>query len=169
MGVIVRDIVSADRDAICRFLQTGSAFTIEEIEVALELVDYAIGHGSDGDYIAFTAVRENTVCGYVCIGRTPMTCSTWHLYWLYVDSSSRRAGLGRALEAHAAAFARSRGGERLVLETSGQPSYRSTRRFYEQCGYTVAGRIADFYKANDDCLIYCKELVTADAGSIRSR
>lgn len=169
MGVAVRDIVGGDRDAICRMLQIGGAFTIEEIEVALELVDYAIAHGCDGDYIAFAAAQDNTVRGYVCIGRTPMTRSTWHLYWLCVDPTCRAAGIGRALEAHAAAFARSRGGERLVLETSGLPSYQSTRAFYEKCGYTEVGRIADFYKANDDCVIYCKALVAGAAGSMRSR
>ena len=50
------------------------------------------------------------------------------------------------------------GGERLVVETSGRADYDRARRFYELSGYAVAGRIADFYKAGDDCVVYCKVL-----------
>jgi ribosomal protein S18 acetylase RimI-like enzyme len=168
MGVVVRDLVNDDREAICGLLQSGGAFTVEEIEIALELVDHAIAHGRSGDYIAFVTARNGEVCGYVCVGRTPMTRSTWHLYWLCVATTIRGAGIGRALAAHAEAFVSSSGGERLVLETSSQSSYAGTRHFYENCGYTQVGRIRDFYKADDDCLIYCKELAAGAAGSARS-
>jgi len=168
MGVVVRGLVSGDREAVFGILRTSGVFTLEEVGVALELVDHAIANGVDGDYIAFTGVRDGNVCGYVCIGRTPMTASTWHLYWLCVGADAAGAGVGRVLAAHAEAFARDRGAERFVLETSSQPSYDSARRFYEDCGYRQVGRIKDFYKPNDDCLIYCKELVAGPSGSIRS-
>ena len=168
MGIVVRSLVSGDRDALWRILRTSGLFIPEEIDVALELVDHAIARGLEGDYIAFTGVRDDCVCGYVCIGRTPMTASSWHLYWLCVDTERQHGGIGRALAAHAEAFAGSKGAERLVLETSGQPSYESTRRFYEQRGYRQVGRIPDFYKANDDCILYCKELGAPAAVSPRS-
>ena len=158
MGIDVRELVKGDRDAVSRILQTCGGFTSEEIRVALELVDEALARGVDSDYLVFVAERQNEVCGYVCIGRTPLTASTWHLYWLCVDGRVQGVGVGRALESHAEAFARNRGCERLVLETSSQPWYDKVRRFYEQCGYTQVGRIANFYKSNDDCIIYCKEL-----------
>lgn len=159
MDIVIRELVSGDRDAVSRILRTCGGFTSEEIRVALELVDDALARGIDGDYIIFVAVRQRAVCGYVCIGRTPLTASTWHLYWLCVDGSGQGAGVGRALQSHAEAFARQRGCERLVLETSSQPWYDSVRRFYERCGYQQVGRIQHFYKSNDDCIIYCKELV----------
>jgi ribosomal protein S18 acetylase RimI-like enzyme len=90
------------------------------------------------------------------------------LYWLCVRTDAAGAGVGGALAAHAEAFAVGRGAERLVLETSSQPSYDTARRFYEDYGYRQVGRIKDFYKANDDCIIYCKELVAGSAGSTRS-
>jgi ribosomal protein S18 acetylase RimI-like enzyme len=164
VGVVVRSLVTGDRDAVFDILRTRGVFTLEEVEVALELVDHAIATGLDGDYIAFAGVRDGKVCGYVCIGPTPMTASTWHLYWLCVRTDAAGAGVGGALAAHAEAFAGDRGAERFVLETSSQPSYESARRFYEGCGYQQVGRIKDFYKANDDCIIYCKDL----AGSVKS-
>jgi ribosomal protein S18 acetylase RimI-like enzyme len=159
VGIVIRELVSGDRDAVSRILQTCGGFTSEEIRVALELVDDALVRGIDGDYLIFVAERQREVCGYVCVGRTPLTASTWHLYWLCVDASVQGAGVGRALESHAEAFARERRGERLVLETSSQPWYESARRFYEGCGFKQVGRIPDFYKSNDDCIIYCKELI----------
>jgi ribosomal protein S18 acetylase RimI-like enzyme len=159
VGINVRELVNGDRDAVSQILGTCGGFTSEEIRVALELVDDALARGIDSDYIVFVGVRQHEVCGYVCIGRTPLTASTWHLYWLCVDGRVQGAGVGRALESHAEAFARHRGCERLVLETSSQPSYANVRRFYEKCGYKPVGRITNFYKPNDDCIIYCKELV----------
>ena len=55
-------------------------------------------------------------------------------------------------------FIRERGGERMVLETSGRPDYERSRRFYEQAGYRAAGRIENYYKPGDDCVFYCKVL-----------
>ena len=65
-------------------------------------------------------------------------------------------GVGQALERSVENSVRHMGGERLVLETSGRPDYERSRRFYERAGFTVHGRIPDFYKPGDDCIIYCK-------------
>jgi ribosomal protein S18 acetylase RimI-like enzyme len=160
VGVVIRGLLSGDRDVVCRMLQTCGIFTPEEVSVALELVDDAIAKGSRSDYIAFVSVRDDIVCGYVCIGRTPMTASTWHLYWACVDASAQRGGVGRRLHAHVESFVRRMGGERLVVETSSQPSYDRARRFYEAGGYVQVGRIPDFYKPHDDCILYRKEFVS---------
>jgi len=161
VGIVLRHLLSRDRDAVCRILDMSGAFTREEVAVALELVDDALAHGGGGDYIAFVAVRDDTVCGYVCIGKTPLTASTWHLYWVCVDSGERRSGVGRALHSHAESFVRRHAGERLVVETSSQPSYASAHRFYETIQYERVGRIPNFYKSNDDCILYCKDLTSS--------
>jgi ribosomal protein S18 acetylase RimI-like enzyme len=158
MGVAIRQLVSADRESVCDILRRCDAFTAAEVSGALELVDDAIRTGLNGDYIAFVAVCDSDVCGYVCIGRTPFTASTWHLYWICVDSGRQGRGVGRALQSHAEIFARSLGGERLVVETSSQTSYDRARRFYDARGYRAVGRIPNFYKLNDDCILYCIEL-----------
>ena len=158
VGVRIRELLTGDRETVGRLLHTSGAFTIEEQRVALELVDDAIARGLSGDYLAFVAVRDGGVVGYVCLGKTPLTESTWHLYWICVDVRRQGSGIGRALQSHAEAFARSRGAARLVVETSGQSSYARARRFYEVRGYRPVGRIPDFYKAGDDCVVYCGEL-----------
>jgi ribosomal protein S18 acetylase RimI-like enzyme len=158
VGMRVRQLTFDDRDAVARILEACGVFTGEEVRVALEVVDAGLSGGIDGDYPLFVVEMDGQVRGYVCVGKTPLTVSTWHLYWICVDPEVQGRGAGRALQSYAERFIRSRGGERLVLETSGQVSYERTRRFYIRAGYSEVSRIRDFYKPGDDCIVFCKEL-----------
>jgi ribosomal protein S18 acetylase RimI-like enzyme len=161
MGVTVRPLRPADREAVAEALVACGVFTAEEVGVALELLDAGLGQGLAGDYPLFAAEVDGRVRGYVCVGKTSLTLATWHLYWICVHPDAQGRGVGRALQAHAERFVRSRGGERLVLETSAGPGYAPAREFYRTAGYGVVGRIADFYRPGDDCLVLCKTLQTA--------
>lgn len=161
----VRALLPADRPAIAEALATCGAFTDEEVRVALEVLDAGVEGGPDGDYPLFTAEVDGRFAGYVCVGRTPLTHSTWHLYWICVHPCAQGRGVGRALQAHAEAFVRSRGGERLVLETSATAAYARARAFYAAAGYAIVGRIPDFYRPGDDCLVYCRAWPAASATS----
>ena len=46
----------------------------------------------------------------------------------------------------------------LMIETSSKESYASTMRFYERSGYDEISRIKDFYRIEDDKVVYCKKL-----------
>jgi ribosomal protein S18 acetylase RimI-like enzyme len=156
VGVTVRELRSGDRPAVSEALVACRAFTDEEVRVALEVLDAGLGGGLDGDYPMFTAEVDGRFAGYVCVGPTPLTHSTWHLYWICVHPRAQGRGVGRALQAHAEAFVRSRGGERIVLETSASAAYARARAFYAEAGYATIGRIPDFYRPGDDCLVYCR-------------
>ncbi|MGH9900496.1 MAG: GNAT family N-acetyltransferase [Pyrinomonadaceae bacterium] len=151
-------MLEEDRDAVRDALVAGGAFTEEEVEVALVMVDEGLAGGPEGDYPLFTVEVDGRVRGYACVGRTPLTASTWHLYWICVHPAAQGAGAGRALQSHLEAFVRARGGERLVVETSGRADYERARRFYRGAGYQEVGLIRDYYKPGDDCLLYCKAL-----------
>lgn len=157
--VIVRELLAGDRAAAQDALRACGAFTAEEIEVALEVLDEGLRGGLDGDYPLFAAEDDGTVRGYICVGRTPLTVSTWHLYWICVHPAAQERGLGRALLMRAEEFVRERGGERLALETSGRARYARARRFYRRAGYREVGRIRDYYQPGDDCVFFCKSLV----------
>jgi ribosomal protein S18 acetylase RimI-like enzyme len=162
MGVTIRPLVATDRAAVHEMLDASGAFTADELAAALEVFDAGLA----GEYFLFGAEVDGAVCGYVCVSHTPLTRSTWHLYWICVHPAFEGRGIGRALDEHAGEFVRWQGGERLVLETSSRAAYARSRRFYERAGYRVAGRIAGFYAAADDCVIYCKALGCNALGAV---
>ena len=157
-ALIIRELRAGDHHAIREMLRACEAFTEEEVRVALEVLDEGLKGGIDGDYPLFAAEQRGGVLGYVCVGKTPLTHGTWHEYWICVHPAAQHRGIGRKLQAHAEKFVRSRGGERLVLETSSRRTYARTRSFYRRCGYRVVGRIRDFYRPGDGCVVFCKEL-----------
>jgi len=154
----IRPLAREDCEAIRESLVDCQAFSPEEIKMALEMIEAGLAGGLAGDYPLFLTECDGRACGYVCIGRTPLTRSTWHLYWICVHPRAQGRGLGQALQRHVEEFIRSRGGERIVVETSGRPDYQRARRFYQRAGYRALGRIPDYYKLNDDCVFYCKVL-----------
>jgi ribosomal protein S18 acetylase RimI-like enzyme len=158
MGLLILPSSSSDLAALKEALESCRAFNLEEIAVALEILDSAIAGGPDGDYASFTAHQNHHPAGYICVGQTPLTESTWHLYWLVVHPHFQRQGLATALLSHAEAFVRSRLGRRLILETSGRPDYQGSRRFYQNAGYTHVAQIPDYYRDGDDGVIMYKQL-----------
>ncbi len=156
--MVIRELQSQDCDAVREALIACGAFTDEEVQGAQEMLEAGLAGGLNGEYPLFAAEVEQHVRGYVCVGKTPLTASTWHLYWICVHPAVQGRGVGQKLLSHVEKFVRTCNGERLVVETSGQPSYARTRWFYQEAGYIEVGRIPDFYKSGDDCVLYCKTL-----------
>jgi ribosomal protein S18 acetylase RimI-like enzyme len=163
--MLIKELCAADRDDVHEMLVACRAFSDEEVRVALEVLDAGLAGGLTGDYPLFAAEIDGKVCGYVCVGKTPLTAATWHLYWICVHPRAQGQGTGSALLRYAEAFIRASGGARLVLETSGRLDYAAARRFYLQAGYREAGRIKDFYKIGDDCILYAKSLIEIEEAS----
>jgi GNAT superfamily N-acetyltransferase len=91
-------------------------------------------------------------------GPTPLTESTWHLYWLCVHPCFQCRGVARALQSALETAIRAHGGERIVVETGGRADYDPARAFYRAAGYRECGFIPDYYRPGDACFFYCKVL-----------
>jgi ribosomal protein S18 acetylase RimI-like enzyme len=155
----IRPIESKDRDTLTQIVKLVGNFSKEEIRVAIELIDDAISEYSSADYIICVLEDEKgEVQGYGCYGLTPLTESTYDLYWMAVHPAVQGKGYGRAIIRFVEQDVRERGGRLLVLETSSQENYTRTRHIYEKNGYELISRIRDFYKPGDDKLIYVKYL-----------
>jgi ribosomal protein S18 acetylase RimI-like enzyme len=153
-------VVPADRDAVRKIVQNTGFFHDGEVDVAIELVDDSLAHGHDSGYRFVFAEIDNAVVGYACYGPIACTAASFDLYWIAVDPRFQRQGIGRALMTAVESRVADAGGEQIYIDTSGRSQYAPTRAFYERHSFRCAARLADFYAAGDDRLIYVKVLRT---------
>lgn len=136
-----------------------TVFSQEEVECVDELWGEYLAQGSEHSGYYFLVDKEDhRILGYTCFGPRSLTTGTFDLYWIAVDPSIHRGGVGRRLLAASEEAIRNLGGRLLVLETSGLPEYEKTRHFYLGIGYTLEATIKDFYKDGDDLVIFTKHL-----------
>ncbi|MBP2674720.1 MAG: Histone acetyltransferase [Deltaproteobacteria bacterium] len=151
----IRPIGPGDRESIRELIAGTRAFKPHEVDVAMELVDIALTQKNQDDYHPFVLEEEDgSVASYVCFGRNPMTKATYDLYWIATRADRMGKGYGRTMVEFIVDEVRSRGGKLLVIETSSQESYGTTRRFYDRIGATLAATLPDYYDEGDDKLIY---------------
>ncbi len=148
-----------DRQPILEFVEATGFFRPGEIEIAAEVLDEALEEGPTGHYQSFTAVdHDGHPVGWVCFGPTPCTLGTFDIYWIAVDARRQGRGWGKALMAHAEKLIAERSGRLIVVETSSTTEYGPARSFYQRNRYEQLGRIRDYYRVNDDLVIYGKYL-----------
>jgi ribosomal protein S18 acetylase RimI-like enzyme len=162
MNRIIRPLVAADRSGVFRILENAGNFTPAEVAIALELIDEWLELGEHSGYLTYVLEARDSdkaeVLGYVCFGPTPLTESTFDLYWIAVDKSKHRGGVGKRLLKFSEEEVVRRGGRMLLIETSSQETYGGTIQFYERTGYELVGKIPEYYKPGDDKLIFAKRL-----------
>lgn len=154
---MVRPMASADLQPVLSLIRTTGLFTPDEIRVAEELIDVYLNDSKQREY--FVAVIENDsgrIVGYMTYGPTPLTEGTWDLYWIAVSPQEQKKGYGQKLVLWLEAEVRRQLGRLILIETSSQPKYQPTRKFYEKLGYTEIARVPDFYRPGDDRVIFGK-------------
>ena len=154
----IRPICENDLVPLGQLLRAIAQFNAEEVGVAEELLAGAVSDPEGSGYHALVVEDDGEVAGYVCFGPTPMTQSTYDLYWIAVDPGRQGRGLGRALYAGFAAQLRAKGGAQVRIETSSRELYAATGGFYERLGFQVDGRLRDFYAPGDDLLIFYRKV-----------
>jgi ribosomal protein S18 acetylase RimI-like enzyme len=134
-------------------------FVPDEIKVAEELIDIYLSQPGQQDYqIVVAEDGKGKVTGYMTYGPTPLTEGTWDLYWIAVSPEVQGQGYGQLLVRYLENEVKKKGGRLVMIETSSQPKYLPTRKFYEKLGYREMARIPDFYRPGDDRVIFGKYL-----------
>jgi ribosomal protein S18 acetylase RimI-like enzyme len=103
--------------------------------------------------------KHPLVQGYACYGPTPLTQGVYDLYWIVTDPAVQGKRFGRRLIEYVEQDVINRKGRMVLLETSSQETYGSTIRFYKRAGYKLVARIKNFYRIDDDKLVFSKELI----------
>lgn len=159
----IRPAVTADRARIEEILISTARFTSQEVGWAMELVDQSLRDGARGEYSVHVLEEPDSgpsraIQGYVCYAPTPMTEGVFDLYWIAVDPHRQGQGIGQILLRFVENEVRRRAGRMLLIETSSKRSYAPTIRFYQRAGYTEISRIKDFYRIEDDKVVFSKHL-----------
>ncbi|MFL5402086.1 MAG: GNAT family N-acetyltransferase, partial [Gemmatimonadales bacterium] len=158
----LRNLRAADRPRIEEITRAVGRFREDEIPVALEVFDAAVGDPPDQSYRVLGAEADSRLVGWICWGPTPCTLGTYDLYWMAVEPSLQGSGIGTALlcemERRLSDLARL-----IVVETAGRPDYAPTRAFYEARGYRATATIPEFYGPGDDQVVFVKR-VGGEAG-----
>lgn len=156
---MVRPLTNADRELVIDIIKATRFFVPDEIKVAEELIDIYLSQPGQQDYQIVVAEDGNgKVTGYMTYGPTPLTEGTWDLYWIAVSPEVQGQGYGQLLVRYLENEVKKKGGRLVMIETSSQPKYLPTRKFYEKLGYREMARIPDFYRPGDDRVIFGKYL-----------
>jgi ribosomal protein S18 acetylase RimI-like enzyme len=132
-------------------------FNQEEVEcVAALWEDYLTVGPVVGGYNFLVEREGDRLLGFACYGPRDLTSGVFDLYWIAVDATSHRNGVGRRLLTATEQAVREAGGRMLIAETSGTAHYDGTRNFYFGMGYNLEATIKDFYTEGDDLAIFVK-------------
>jgi GNAT superfamily N-acetyltransferase len=155
-------VVPADASAIRRLVSGSEFFNPQEQEVAVELLEDRLQRGPASGYHFLLADCSGALAGFTCYGPIPGTTASFDLYWIVVDAELRGRGIGRELLRRTEWLVAQQQGRRLYAETSSRDQYRSTRAFYERCGYRQEAFLSDFYAPGDGKVIFVKVLPTGE-------
>jgi ribosomal protein S18 acetylase RimI-like enzyme len=156
MSITLRPLRAEDRPLIQQVLRQTEHFSEMEIEIALELVD-AVINKTDLSYQFIVAEKPGGhFAGYGCWGKTPLTLATYDIYWIAVSPVYQGQGVGSQLLHYMETQIMKDQGRLIIVETSSSEVYQDTRAFYLKRGYILESQIKDFYKPEDDKVVYSK-------------
>lgn len=148
------DVQPSDVDALTQMVMGTGFFYPHEVTVAKELVEERLTRGKASGYEFVIAEQSGQLLGYTCFGEIACTQGSYDLYWIVVDKTQQKRGIGTALLQATEAQVRAMGGRRIYIETSARPQYEPTRAFYLRAGYHQAALLPEFYGPDDGKLIY---------------
>lgn len=154
---MIREIIKNDRDNLCKLISCIDEFTVDEKEVAIELIEDSLNN-AESTYKVFVYANNGLIEGYYCIGRRALTEGVHDLYWIAVKPDCQSKGIGKQLIEHAENYVEKNNGSWLLIETSSKDNYEKTRGFYLRNFYSIVAEIKDFYRVGDDLIIFGKYL-----------
>lgn len=155
MNVTIRQAAAGDRDRLVEIIGRQTNFLQCEIDIAVEVVDASF-MPAESYRLLVAGDESGRVCGFIVYGPIPLTEKRYDLYWIAVDPSRGRSGVGSLLLARMERNIGESGGGHIYIDTSSTDGYRRARMFYEKNGYRPACRLENFYRDGDDRIIYRK-------------
>jgi aminoglycoside 6'-N-acetyltransferase I len=153
---MIRKLQAEDKAKLVSIVNSTTNFSSEEKIIAVELIDEAAAKPDHEYYNVYVFEDKGKILGYHCVGKRALTDGVYDLYWIVVDSTAQNKGVGKKLLDHAEEFVKERNGRWILAETSSQENYNATRNFYFRNNYTIVAEIKDFYKVQDNLIVFGK-------------
>src|ERR1700739_3598903 len=100
--------------------------------------------------VTFVSCRDgDTVLGVAAIKE--LDAAHAEIKSMHTAAEARGRGVGRALLSHLIDTARTRGYQRISLETGTTPGFAAARALYESAGFVPTGPFADYPETGDNC------------------
>ena len=155
----IRAPLEEEGQAIVSVAKKIKHFSHEDINCIEDLWKESLHSDTDPDrYHFIIAKNAKQVLGFACYGHRPLTEGTYDFYWLGVDPTFQKKGIGRALIEQVENEIRDKKGYLLIIETSSLEAFSLPRAIYISFGYQLVAQIPDFYKPGDGLVIYTKKL-----------
>lgn len=161
MTIRLRELEQKDRPHLAELIHSIAAFSAIAQEIALEIIDARLARPELHDYrfvLAWSTNKKGAeqLAGFLCYGPTPMTQSTYDLYWLGTACRLRRSGVGRCLVAQMEKQIVQEGGTLVRAETASRN--RAAARFYRALGFIHDATLDGFYAPGNAMLLFTKRL-----------
>jgi len=157
---MIRKLQAEDRKKLENIINMIENFSIEEKNVAMELIDEALNKPEQNYYNVFVYEENQNILGYHCVGKRALTDGVYDLYWIVVAPYAQDKGIGKILLEHCENFVKENKGRWILAETSSKDSYNATRNFYMRNNYSIVTQIKDFYSVGDNLIVFGKYFKT---------
>jgi ribosomal protein S18 acetylase RimI-like enzyme len=156
---VIRPTAPADTPALVALAEQTAMFKPAEIQALREVLDDYFSANEALGHQCVTSEDAGTILGFAYYAPASMTDRTWYLYWIAVSRQMQARGVGSALLQHLETdIGTHHQGRLLLIETSSQPHYELTRRFYLKHGYDRLAVLSDYYADGDDMVVFRKRL-----------
>jgi ribosomal protein S18 acetylase RimI-like enzyme len=150
---------AGDGEQIREIAALTGMFNTEEVQCVADIWQQYLQFGTQASgYTFYIDKTAEQVLGFVCVGPRSLTDRVFDLYWIAVNPTAQRQGVGQRLLQAAEAAVMAAGGRILVIETSGSPKYSGTRAFYTASGYLHEATLRDLYTDGDDLCIFTRRM-----------
>jgi len=155
---MIRATVPADTPALLELARDTGVFKPAELTALGEVLDDYHSTNRDQGHVAVSAEEAGRILGFAYYAPSAMSERGWYLWWIAVRKDLQAKGIGGRLLTHAEEEIRGKNGRLLLIETSSQPHYEPTRKFYLKHGYDTAAVLKDFYADGDDMVVFRKRI-----------
>jgi len=150
----IRKVIKQDITALKEVLDSSELFPSEMLDDMI--ADYF--ENPDTQDIWFTYVEDEKPLSIGYCAPEKLTEGTYNLYAIAVNKELQGKGVGQKMMNYIESLLQEQGHRILIVETSSDAAFESTKTFYLKCGYGQEATIRDFWQEGEDKVIFWKKL-----------